>query len=107
MDQGASEGRLAGKVAIVTGGGAGIGRHEALTRAIAWELGRFGVLSLAIRPRAFDGDLPASDKHASFVAFEEDTGLPMVGVHPFRHAVEPRGREPLGRFCRCTPLRRG
>lgn len=78
------------------GGAAYAAAKEAVvgfTRALAWEVARENILCVAIRPRAFDGTLPMPDKFAQFQAFEQRTGMPMVGTHPFAHNCFPRGEE--------------
>lgn len=64
-----------------------------LTRAAAWELGRSGVVTFAIRPRAFDGPSAPPDKHRAFKLFEQRAGVPMVGTHPWAHTIFPRAEE--------------
>lgn len=64
-----------------------------LTRAVAWELGRHGVVTFAIRPRAFDGARTPAGKLDSFKAFEARTGLPMVGAHSWLRAIFPEADE--------------
>ena len=78
------------------GGAAYAAAKEAIigfTRALAWEVARDDILCVAIRPRAFDGTLPMPDKFAQFQAFEQRTGVPMVGTHPFAQNCFPRGEE--------------
>lgn len=88
-------------VIINTSSDAGLGIHSlsnyaaakegviGFTRAIAWELGRYGVRCNAIRPRSF----VAAEKHAYFKAFESRYGMPIVGNHPFGQMIHPAAEE--------------
>ncbi|WP_313802152.1 SDR family NAD(P)-dependent oxidoreductase [Sphingobium sp.] len=63
------------------------------TRAVAFELGRYGVRCVAIRPRACRTRMTGPDSHAAFQAFEADFGLPFFGAHPFAHTIFPEPDE--------------
>ena len=88
-------------IIINTSSDAGLGIHSlsnyaaakegviGFTRAIAWELGRYGVRCNAIRPRSFI----AAEKHDYFKLFESRFGMPIVGNHPFGQMIHPLATE--------------
>ncbi|PJG46413.1 hypothetical protein CAF53_19740 [Sphingobium sp. LB126] len=92
-------------VIINTSSDAGLGIHAlsnyaaakegvvGFTRAVAFELGRYNVRCLAIRPRAFRTSMSGPESHEMFKSFEADFGVPFVGTHPFAHTVFPEPDE--------------
>lgn len=63
------------------------------TRAMARELGRFGIRCNALRPRAFDTGMATEVGFERQIAFNRNFGRPMCGTHPIRHNILGKAAE--------------